>query len=81
VKCIVRQELSAGAFSFADIAFHMAQIFGARKGAPITSETPYLLTWRSRMTARPAVRKVAGAMATYLASIKRPIPDFLEGLS
>jgi glutathione S-transferase len=33
------------------------------------------------MTARPAVRKVAGAMAAYLASIGRPVPDFLGGLN
>lgn len=75
------REFLAGAFSFADIAFYMAQLFGARKGAPMTSETPNLLTWRARMTARPAVRKVAGAMAAYLASIGRPVPDFIAGLN
>src|SRR5579863_5820976 len=45
----------AGDYSFADIAFYMAQLFGARKGAPMTAETPALLAWRARMTARPAV--------------------------
>jgi glutathione S-transferase len=67
----------AGTYSFTDIAFYMAQLFGARKGAPITGETPRLLAWRARMTARPAVAKVAGAMGRYLASIGRPVPDFL----
>jgi len=67
----------AGDYSFADIAFYMAQLFGARKGAPITGETPKLLAWRARMTARPAVAKVAGAMGRYLASLGRPVPDFL----
>jgi glutathione S-transferase len=71
------QDYLAGSYSFADIAFYMAQLFGARKGAPMTSETPRLLAWRARMTSRPAVRKVAGAMAEYLASIGRPVPDFL----
>ncbi|MCA7979667.1 hypothetical protein LGM57_25390 [Burkholderia cepacia] len=32
------------------------------------------------MTARPAVRKVAGAMAGYLASIGEAVPDFLRGV-
>lgn len=72
------REFLAGDYSFADIAFYMAQLFGARKGAPMTSETPNLLAWRERMTARPAVGKVAGAMAAYLASINRPVPDFLK---
>jgi glutathione S-transferase len=80
-QSLAAREYLAGAYSFADIAFYMAHIFGARKGAPITGKTPRLLAWRTRMTARPAVRKVAGAMAGYLASIRRPIPDFLEGLS
>ena len=70
----------AGYYSFADIAFYMAQLFGHRKGAPITQDTPKLLAWRARMTARPAVAKVAGAMGRYLASIRRPVPEFLEGL-
>ena len=73
------REYLAGSFSFADIAFYMAQLFGARKGAPMTEATPRLLLWRERMTARPAVRKVAGAMGAYLASIERPVPDFLRG--
>jgi glutathione S-transferase len=74
-------EFLAGTYSFADIAFYMAQLFGARKGAPMTRETPNLLAWRERMTARPAVRTVAGAMAAYLVEIGRPIPDFLAGLN
>ncbi|MBY8605554.1 glutathione S-transferase family protein [Burkholderia arboris] len=72
------REFLAETYSFADIAFYMAQLFGARKGAPMTGETPNLLAWRERMTARPAVRKVAGAMAAYLASIGEAVPDFLR---
>jgi glutathione S-transferase len=70
----------AGDYSFADIAFYMAQLFGARKGAPMTDETPRLLAWRARMTARPAVAKVAGAMAAYLRSIGRQVPEFLNSV-
>jgi len=46
------REFLGGAYSFADIAFYMAQLFGARWGADMTSETPKLLQWRQRMTAK-----------------------------
>ena len=72
-------EFLAGPYSFADIAFYMAQLFGDRMGAPMTAATPRLIDWRTRMTARPAVQQVAGAMAAYLVSQGRPIPDFLAG--
>lgn len=74
------QPFLAGTYSYADIGFYMAQLFGARKGAPMTAETPNLLAWRERMSARPAVRKVAGAMAAYLASIGSSMPDFMLAL-
>ena len=70
----------AGGYSFADIAFYMAALFGERQGAPLTEATPRLLAWRERMTQRPAVRTVAGAMAAWLASVGRPVPGFLRGL-
>jgi len=70
----------AGSYSFADIAFYMAALFGERQGAPITQATPRLLAWRERMTQQPAVRTVAGAMAAWLASVGRPVPAFLRGL-
>lgn len=79
-RTLANREFLAETYSYADIAFYMAQLFGARKGAPITRETPNLLAWRERMTARPAVRKVAGAMAGYLAAIGSAAPDFLQGL-
>jgi glutathione S-transferase len=75
---VAQAEWLAGTYSFADIAFYMAQLFGARKGAPMTEETPHLLAWRERMTARPAVKAVAGAMGRYLTSIGRPVPEFLR---
>jgi glutathione S-transferase len=56
----------------------MAALFGERQGAPLTTATPRLLAWRERMTQRPAVRTVAGAMAAWLASIGRPVPGFLK---
>jgi glutathione S-transferase len=68
----------AGAYSYADIAFYMAQLFGTRMGAPMTQATPRLLAWRDRMTARPAVRGVVGPMVLFLFSLKRPLPAFLD---
>jgi glutathione S-transferase len=67
----------AGTYSFADIAFYMAALFGERQGAPVTASTPSLLAWRDRMTQRPAVRAVAGAMAAWLKAAGRPVPRFL----
>jgi glutathione S-transferase len=71
----------AGDFSYADIAFYMAQLFGARMTAPMGEAHPRLLAWRDRMSARPAVTKVAGAMGRYLLSQGRKLPDFLARLS
>ena len=74
------REWLAGSYSFADIAFYMAALFGERKGAPLGEATPRLLAWRDRMSARPPVRQVAGAMGRWLASVGRPVPAFLRGL-
>ena len=67
----------AGALSYADIAFYMAQLFGERMGVPMGEATPRLLAWRARMTSRPAVRHVVGPMVAYLRSVGRKIPDYL----
>ncbi len=74
------REFLSSDYSYADIAFYMAQLFGARKGAPMTAETPRLMAWRDRMTRRPAVRQVVGAMAAYLRSIAHPVPAFLDSI-
>lgn len=74
------REYLAGSYSYADIAFYMAQVFGARMSAPMTQATPRLLKWRDRMTARPAVRAVVAPMMAFLAARGRPVPDFLRPL-
>ncbi|BBK44002.1 hypothetical protein STVA_40220 [Allostella vacuolata] len=74
------RDFLAGPYGYADIAFFMAQLFGARMGAAMTDETPALLAWRARVAARPAVRRVAGAMARYLLGVGRPLPPFLAEL-
>jgi glutathione S-transferase len=71
----------AGPYSFADIAFYMAQLFGARMGAPMTDRTPKLLQWRERMSSRPAVRQVVRPMAAYLVSQGRKLPDFVAAFA
>ena len=71
----------AGGYSFADIAFYMAQLFGERMGAPMTDAHPRLQAWRERMGERPAVRQVAGAVGRYLLSIGRKLPAFLDKVS
>lgn len=70
----------AGDYGYADIAFYMAQLFGERMGAPIGAEHRNLLGWRDRMSARPAIREVAGAMGRYLISVGRRLPPFMARL-
>ncbi|HMB60886.1 MAG TPA: glutathione S-transferase family protein [Xanthomonadales bacterium] len=72
------QDYLLGNYSFADIAFFMAQVFGERKGALLTGATPDLLAWRDRMTARPAVAEGVSALVSHLASKGRPVPEFLN---
>jgi len=67
----------AGEFSYADIAFLMAQLFAARKGAPMGVATPRLLAWRARVAARPAAHRVLGEFRRTLTRMRMPIPDFL----
>ncbi len=66
-----------GDYSYADIAFYMAQFFADRLGAPMPDDVGRLLAWRQRMTARPAVRQVATAMARYLVSVGGRKPSFI----
>ena len=73
-----RSDYLAGDYSYADIAFYMAQTFAARLGAPMTAATPRLLAWRDRLTARPAVRLLVLQFADTLTRLKLPVPDFIE---
>jgi glutathione S-transferase len=75
------REFLATTYSYADIAFYMAQLFGARMTAAMDESTPRLLEWRDRMTARAAVAQVVGPMAEYIVSLGRPLPDFLSALA
>jgi glutathione S-transferase len=77
-KLLTTGKWLAGDYSFADIAFYMASLFGERQGAPITAATPRLLEWRNRMTQRPAVMPVVSAMANWLRAAARPVPAFMS---
>ncbi len=70
------REWLAGEYSYADIAFFMAQFFAARHTVPMTAGMPRLLAWRRRMASRGAVRPVIDAMAQYLRRIDYPVPDY-----
>ena len=67
----------AGDYSYADIAFYMAQFFADRLGAPMPADLNLLPAWRERVGARPAVRPVATAMARYLVSVGGRKPSFI----
>jgi glutathione S-transferase len=67
-----------GPYSYADIAFFMAQLFGDRMGAPIGHEHAGLIKWRARMTARQAVRQVIEPMVRYLIRQGRRVPSWLS---
>lgn len=68
-------EYIAGQFSYADIAFYMAQFFAARHTVPLTAAHANLLAWRNRMIDRPAVKTVVTAMADYLCSQGKMVPE------
>ena len=76
---LVDREWLAGDYSYADIAFYMAQFFAARHTVPMLDGTPKLLAWRQRMASRIAVQPVIDAMARYLTSIGYPVPDYGRG--
>jgi glutathione S-transferase len=80
-KALGDKEWLAGRYSYADIAFYMAQLFGERMGAPLSEAHPRLVEWRERVGERPAVRRVASTMARYLSSQGRKLPDFLARLT
>src|SRR5258708_39280192 len=52
-------EWLAGSYTYADIAFYKAQLFGDRQGAPLGDTHPWLDRWRGNIGGRPPVRRVA----------------------
>ena len=79
-KLLESSDWLAGSYSFADIAFYMAALFGERQGAPLTESTPRLFAWRNRMSQRLPVKVVVSAMATWLRNAGRPVPAFMANI-
>ncbi len=74
---LAARDYLAGTYSYADIAFYMAQLFAARHGVKLNSaRQPHLSAWRVRMIERPAVGKVTDAMADYLVRTGLKMPNF-----
>ena len=71
----------AGVYSYADIAFFMAQLFGERMGAPVPADARHLRAWRKHLSARPAIRAVVRPMADYLVAQGRRLPDFMAAIA
>ena len=76
-QLLSRQDFLAAQYSYADIAFFMAQLFAARLGAPMGASTPRLLAWRGRVTRRPAVATVVRQLVHSLRGLGRPVPQFM----
>jgi len=74
---LANQDWLAGSYSYADIAFFMALLFGERLGAPLTPVTPRLAAWRDRMVSRPAVAPIMTRLVDYLRANNRFVPAFL----
>ena len=70
------REFLAGPYTYADIAFYLAQFFAARHTVPIDPKFVNLIAWRKRVAERPAVKIVIDRMAEYLRSINYPVPDY-----
>jgi len=61
-------------FTYADIAFFMAQFFASFLGEPPGDARENLAAWNARMCERASVKQVAGKMAAYLESNGIPAP-------
>ncbi len=71
-------EWLAGSYSYADIAFYMAALFGERQGAPLGAATPRCSRGVTACHSAKPVRTVVSAMAAWLRAAGRPVPAFME---
>ncbi len=77
-RLLVGRDHLAGDYSYADIAFFMAQFFAARMAVPLNSASwPHLAAWRLRIAQRQAVRRVVDAMSGFLLRANRPVPTYV----
>lgn len=76
-KVLNDEDFLVGAFTYADIAFYMAQVFGERMGAPLTTDTPRLIDWRAKISQRASVRRTLAPFVEFLRALGRPLPTHL----
>lgn len=62
------EDFLVGEYTYADIAFYMASYFAGFLGEPIPEECRNLIAWRTRVGARPAVRRVVEPITAFLRS-------------
>jgi glutathione S-transferase len=79
-EMLARSEYLVGGYSYADIAFYMAQVFAEIMGVPLSAAHAHAIAWRDRMLARGPVRQVTAALASYLAAQRLPPPRFVRSL-
>ncbi len=65
-RLLTDREFLAGPYTYADIAFFMAQTFARFIGEAPGAGHHHLDAWRARVRERPAVRQVVGPMVDYL---------------
>ncbi len=75
-QLLAGQDYLAGSYSYADIAFYMAQFFASFVGHPVTPANRNLIAWRERVGARPAVAQVVGTMRGFLMENGIPTDGF-----
>jgi glutathione S-transferase len=68
------QEFLVGSFSYADIAFFMAQFFSAILRVPIPEELHKLQAWKSRIEEKRSVQQVLNPMRQFLLENSIPVP-------
>jgi len=75
---LVDRDFLVDQYTYADIAFFMAQLFAARLGAPMPAATPRLIAWRERLTKRSAVQQVVARFVQTLTLLGLAVPDFMS---
>jgi glutathione S-transferase len=72
---LVQREYLAGTFSYADIAFFMAQHFSAMWGAPPPTQLSNLIHWRDRIGKRRIVADVVIRIDRFVKTASSPNSD------
>ena len=73
-RLLADRDYLAGPYSYADIAFYMAQFFAARLGMPIPKDLGNLLRWRKLVGERPAVQRAMKTRFEFLRDAGFPVP-------